>query len=55
MTPHDGDEDSDGNVCVSDGSLSFYSKYDNDDDGRHHQKKCHSHNDLAVTVNDSQI
>ena len=49
--PHDGDDDVDGNVGVGDVRLSFYSKYD--DDGRLHQKKCHRHNNLAVTVNDA--
>ena len=33
--------------------MSFYSKYDADDDSCRHQKKYHGHNDLAGTVNDT--
>ena len=36
MTPHDGDDDDDGNVGVCDGSLSFNLKSDDDEDGRCH-------------------
>ena len=49
--PHDGDNDGDGNLDVCDISLSFYSKYD--DDNRRHQKKCCHHKDLAITINDA--
>ena len=32
-------------------SSSLFSKYDNDNDGWRHQKKCCRHNDLAIIVN----
>ena len=36
MSLHYSDDDGDGNVGICDGRSSFYSKYDDNDDGKRH-------------------